>query len=201
MLSLSVVVSVCILRFVPRHIRQPLHERFPMVGRPAEAPRIDMHRRRAVDKDVVDDGVVVATADEGRAGHAMEEIALDPRRGKLIVEIHTHAALSLEAGDVVKMVVPDQVATAGPVFPAVYGARVVRLLAHVMDLVQLQHVVIAVERDGDVRRVMDEVVGGPVADAVDGCRCDTRGSSDNSGGCGCSPPPGGPASASRARRP
>jgi hypothetical protein len=37
-----------------------------------------------------------------------------------------------------------------------------------MDLVELQHVIIAVERDRDVWGVMDEVVGSPVADAVDG---------------------------------
>jgi hypothetical protein len=37
-----------------------------------------------------------------------------------------------------------------------------------MDLIELQHVIIAVERDRNVWGVMDEVVGSPVADAVDG---------------------------------
>jgi hypothetical protein len=86
----------------------------------------------------------------------------------MVVEIDAHAALALQARDVVEMVVTDQVAAAGPIHPAVDGARVVRLLTHMMDLVELQHVIITVERDRNVWGVMDEVVGSPVADAVDG---------------------------------
>lgn len=61
-----------------------------------------MHRRRAVDEEVVDDGVVSAASNEGPFGHATENVALDPGRGEMVVEIDAHAALPLEAGDVVK---------------------------------------------------------------------------------------------------
>lgn len=64
------------------------------------------------------------------------------------------------------VVVPDLRAAHGPVAAGIDGAGVVGFDAHMMNLVVFNDVVVAAEHDADVRRVVDEVPLGAVADAV-----------------------------------
>ncbi len=63
----------------------------------------------------------------------------------------------------VEVVVADRRAAHGPVAPGVDGPGVVGLVAHAVDLVELDEVVVAAEHDGHVRGVVDQVVRDAVA--------------------------------------
>ncbi len=127
---------------------------------------VDVHGGLAVDEHVVHDLAVPAAADERRAGHLIEHVAGNLRAAVHVVQVHAHAAAALEAVDVVQVVVPDHRAPHRPIAPGIDRAGIVRLEAHVVDFVQLDHVIVAAKADGLVRRVVDQIVGNPVADAV-----------------------------------
>ena len=91
-------------------------------------------------------------------GHLVEHVADDLRAAEHVVQVHAHAAAALEAVDVVQVVVADDRAAHGPVAAGVDRPGVVGLVAHVVDLVELDHVVVAAEADRHVRGVVDQVV-------------------------------------------
>ena len=59
----------------------------------------------------------------------------------------------------------DLIAAAGRVAPLIKSAAVVGFRAHVVDFVELKHMIVAADEDGLVRRVVDQIVRGPVAHA------------------------------------
>ena len=119
-----------------------------------------------VHKDVVDDLVVTAPAQECGTLHLVEQVAEDFGAADAVVHINTHRAHPDTAG-VMNEIVADAVATEGVVAPGVDGADVAGLECDVMNLIELDEVVVAGKEDGAVRVVVDEVVGGALADAAD----------------------------------
>ena len=64
-------------------------------------------------------------------------------------------------------VIAEAIAAVGVVAPGVDRADVAGLQRDVVDFIELNEVVVAVEEDCAVRMVVDEVVRGPLADAAD----------------------------------
>ena len=107
----------------------------------------------------------MAAADERGARDLVKDVAEDRGRAEHIVEVDPHAPAPAETGDLVHVVVANHRAPHRPVAPGVDRAGVVGLLADVVDLVQLDHVVVAAEHEGHVRGVVDQVVRRPQAHA------------------------------------
>ncbi len=137
-----------------------------VVVRPAERTRVHVNRRPAIHKDIVDNGVVTPAADERGARHVAKEIARDFRAAEHVVEVDAHTAAPLETGDVMQIIVAYHRAALRPVTARIHGARVVRFIAHAVNFVELDDVVVAAEADGHVRRVVDEVVRRAQSDPV-----------------------------------
>jgi len=72
------------------------------------------------------------------------------------------------AADIVPIVELDAIPAAGRIAAFVKSAAVVRLGADMVDFVELEHMIIAAHENRLVGRVMDQVVGGTVADAFEG---------------------------------
>ena len=128
----------------------------------------------AVDEDVVLRAVVVsAMGEDGAEGApaglaaAEEHVAEHRVAAVAVVEVDGGVAVAHRAADVVPVVEADQVAAARRVAPLVESAAVVGFGADVVDLVEFEHMVVAADEDGLVRRIVDQVVRGPVADALE----------------------------------
>ena len=111
--------------------------------------------------------VVAAAADEHGAGRLVDDVAENDRPAGAVVEVHALGAVQARTVDVVDEVVSDHVAADRPIAAGVEDAHVARLLANVVDFVQLHHVLVAEETDGPVRGVVDEVMSGAVAHALE----------------------------------
>ena len=74
--------------------------------------------------------------------------------------------MSHRAADVTPQVVADHVAAAGWVAAFVQRAGVIAGVAHIMHDVVLEDVVVAADADGHVRRIVQQIVRGAVADAA-----------------------------------
>ncbi len=131
-----------------------------------EAAAVEFDGVVAVHEDVIDHLVVAAAAQERGALHLVEDVAEDLGAADAVVHVHAHRAHAHAAG-VVDEVVADAVAAVGVVAPGVDGADVAGLQGDVVNLVELDEVVVAVEEDCAVRMVVDEVVRGALADAAD----------------------------------
>ena len=72
-----------------------------------------------------------------RAPDSFEDVAINRRSRKVIVQVDAVSAFAVASVDVVNVVVANLVTTRGPVVPAVDRARVVSFFADVMDFVEL----------------------------------------------------------------
>ena len=141
----------------------------------------------AVHEQVVLHDAIPPAADKRGSRHSIEQVAGDFRAAEHVVQIDAHAAASSKAVDVVQVVVADDRAAHGPVAAGVDRSRVVRFVAHAVDLVELDQVIVAAEAHAHVRRVVDQVVRGSIADALQReCPAGRRASRGRSDGCGCS---------------
>ena len=139
----------------------------PLLGQ-APAAGVELHGRFAVHEQIVLHAVVAAAADQHGARAAQEDVAEYRGPAGAVVEIDRPHAVVAVAKDaqVVKEVVPHHIAPLGPVAAHVEGAGVAGLRAHVVDLVELDHMVIAVQQHRGVGRVVQVVVRDAVAHAV-----------------------------------
>ena len=134
-------------------------------GRLVQAAAVQFDGVVAVHEDVVDDLVIAPAAEKRRALHFVEDVAEDLRAADAVVHVNAHRAHAHAAG-VVDEIVADAVAAIGVIAPGVDGADVAGLQRDVMDLIELDQVVVAVEEDGAVGVIVDEVVRGAQADAA-----------------------------------
>ena len=134
-------------------------------GRGIEAAAVEFDGVVAVHEDVVEDLVVAPAAQERRALHLVEDIAEDLRAADAVIHVNAHRAHPDAAG-VMNKIVADAIAAIGVVAPGVDGADVACLQGIVVDLVEFDDVVVAVEEDRAVGVVVDEVVRGTLADAA-----------------------------------
>ncbi len=174
-------VAFTVGRFRVVHRCEPFLHHVPAVGVPAV---IDVQGGYALDKDIVLHHVVAAPANHDAAQrHPVEDVAEDGRAAAAVVEIHApglvrrliavHPVLvrpqpgEAEAVDVVKLVVPDDIAALGPVAAHVERAVVGAFHAHVVDVIELDDVLVAAKENRDVGRVVYQIVRHAVADAAD----------------------------------
>src|ERR1051326_9074005 len=143
-----------------------LHPLLSMVLRPAQRPGIDMNGRATVHEDIVLDLTTAPASNEGRPRYTVEQIADNLGPAEHVVQIDAHTPLALEAGDIMEEIMPDNRAAHGPISSGIDRAGIVRFEADAVNLVELDEMVIAAERDRLMRRIINQVVGGALADPI-----------------------------------
>src|SRR5437870_6691019 len=101
--------------------------------------------------------MVAAAADEHRQVNLMEHVAEHFRAAHTIVHINAHRTHAHAAG-LVDVIVANSVSTERVIAPGVNGADVARLQRDVVDVVELDEMIVAVEENRAVRMIVNEVV-------------------------------------------
>ncbi len=142
-----------------------------------------MHGRITFVYNIILDDVILPAADMKRSvGNPIEDVSIDMRSACVVIEVdapYTTRCLVLQitkigttAGEsvsvnIVKTVVPDDVTALGPIPSHVERTSVLSFLTYVVNLVVLDHMLVAMKQNRSVRRVMNDIVRNTVADAVD----------------------------------
>ena len=127
-----------------------------------------------IDEDVILGDVVVAAVTEhgpeaalARIAAADKEVAEHRVAPIAVIEVDGRRAVSHRAADVTPQVVPDHIAATGRITALIKRTRVVARVAHIVDHVVFEDVVVAADADGHVRRVVQQVVRSAVADTAE----------------------------------
>ena len=114
------------------------------------------------------DEIVAAAADEYGLLDAQEEVAGHHDAAGEVVEIDAlDLELLLAAFQIVNEIVLDEGAARGPVVAGIDRAGVRRIVNDIGDLVALDAMVVALQLDGEARRLGDVVAGRDIADPGD----------------------------------
>ena len=150
-----------------RHFRQLLahvvvHHAVPY-GRFFEAAAIRAHGGVAVHEQIILDAMIASAADEHRPVDLEEHVSKNLRAADAIVHVNTHRTHADAAG-MMNEIVADFVPAKRVVASGIDRADVARLQRDMMNLVKLDHMIVAPVKDGAVRVIVDEIVRGAQAD-------------------------------------
>ena len=99
-----------------------------------------------IHKDVVNDLVIAAPAEECRALDFVENVAVDLGAADAIVHINAHGTHSHSPG-MMNEVVPNPVAAEGIIAPSIDRPHIAGFQGDVVNLIELDQVIVAVEKD------------------------------------------------------
>src|SRR6267378_1737535 len=127
---------------------------------------VEFHGVVAIHEDVVEDLVILTATEKGSALHFVEHVAEYLGAAHAIIHVNTHGTHADAAG-MVNKVVADPIAAISVIASGIDGTDIAGFEGDVVNFIELEQVVVAVEQDGTVRVVVDEIVRGAQANAVE----------------------------------
>ena len=129
---------------------------------PRDAAVVDVQSLLALDDQIAADLVIVAAAEKRTAAGQVNQVREDVVTGVTVIHVH-----GVGIGGMVDEIASDDIASGCPVQPTVEPAEVAAVETDVVDLVALQHVVVAAVANAAEGQIVQQIAGDAIADAFD----------------------------------
>ena len=126
-----------------------------------------MKCRVAINKDIVFNFAITASANKGCSGYLVKQVAVNAGARKHIVQVDANATTSLKTINMMQEIMADNSSTHSPVPSAVNGTCIIRLITNMVNFVKFYQVVVSTKSNCHVGGVMNQVMGSTVTSTIE----------------------------------